>query len=192
MKGLIEYSDIENLPVGEIAAYIAAHSKLKYGDITYADLFFGSVPAIKLMDSTWEQHLFGYGAYVFFDDQIPVYVGKAVKNFKHRFESHRFFDPRPTFGFNKLAQYLAQKKLGNSQYATDNKLFEKHILPIFYELYVVRINLFGSPYTQSKSGRLENIVKKSINDAMPGMLYNGLSNISNYNPNYLLKDVIVK
>ncbi|HRE97991.1 MAG TPA: hypothetical protein PK637_14570, partial [Flavobacteriales bacterium] len=72
----------------KIPAYIAANSKLVYGKITLDQLQVSGKIGAKLLHEKWEHEFFGYGAYVFFDGDTPIYVGKAKSNFKHRFQSH--------------------------------------------------------------------------------------------------------
>jgi hypothetical protein len=89
------------LILGEGITTIRNGSRIRFGNITLADLLVrGSITDLKLSDHL-DPSSYGIGVYVFFDGDVPVYVGKAY-NFLHRLTSHRSTEPRPYWGRNAL------------------------------------------------------------------------------------------
>ncbi|HBI01387.1 MAG TPA: hypothetical protein PLR45_06470 [Flavobacteriales bacterium] len=190
MNGLIQYNKISTLPMEKIPAYIAANSKLVYGKITLDQLQVSGKIGAKLLHEKWEHEFFGYGAYVFFDGDTPIYVGKAKSNFKHRFQSHKHFDRRPEYAFNDFARMYAEKKLNNILYAFIRQTFYTHVINELDKLHVVRINLSSSSYGQDKAQRLEDLLNKSISDAYPGCLINAISIPARYSEKLKLDELM--
>lgn len=106
--GLIHFDDIRTHSLADAIEIIMNAQKIKYGDITLDDLLItGSAGTLKLLDYNNPKH-YGCGAYIFFDNDKPVYVGKA-KNFLYRFSSHSIVDVRGEWGWNALLQKICIK-----------------------------------------------------------------------------------
>lgn len=103
--GLIRFEDISKLSLADAIDILMRADKIKYSDITLDDLLLsGTAGTLKLKDYNHQKN-YGGGVYIFFDNNKPVYVGKA-KNFLHRFSSHSIVDVRPNWGWNALLQKI--------------------------------------------------------------------------------------
>lgn len=188
-KGLINYSKIKNLTVPQALILIADTGKLCYGDITIADLQIKEqLPEIKIFEK-WEHLIFGYGVYIFFDKKVPLYVGKADSNFKHRFQSHRFFDGRKNYGFNKLARKVAEAK-GMERFAYDKLEFYEKVIPLMNELNVIRINCMDSGINQTQCDRLEKLLMKGYSDKGVKLYNNVPKNVRKYDATLTIKQLM--
>jgi hypothetical protein len=185
MKGLIEYSDLGSKTLAATLQMILSSPKLNYGEMSYANLQVGAIPNNKITEE-WESKVFGYGVYVVFDDVIPVYVGMSDTNFKHRFQSHRFFDGRPHFGFNKLARKIAEIKFQDINLAMNKDSFYGAVMSEMNKLNVVRINLSESNVPASKCSRIENLLRKSFSST----IYNPLKSVRGFDLNAQMNELI--
>jgi hypothetical protein len=183
--GLIEYGDIKDKPFKLVLNEVLKSSKLNYGNLNVMDLQLRKLPAIKIHQK-WEHEVFGFGVYIFFDDKVPVYAGKADSNFKHRFQSHRYFDGRLKYAFNELARKTAVNKLGSLDLALKKDSFYGIVIPEVEKFDVVRINLLGSGLSNKKCSRLENLFRKGYYET----LYNGMSVVKEYNAEKNLSDLM--
>jgi len=189
MNGLISYNTLNNMPFAEALEKIAKSGKLNFGSMTVDQLAVGTaIPVLKTYEG-WQQQLFGYGAYIFFDGDMPVYVGKA-KDFLHRFNSMRFFDGRPAWAFNELPRKLAEIKLCNRDLAFNKESFHQQVMPEVERLNLIRINLSESNMPMKKMARLENLLRKGFADTPYGSLYNGLPNAAHYDNNKTLEQLM--
>lgn len=186
MKGLIEYNHRSNKTLGNALKEIQNAKKLNYGTMTYVDLQIGNIPKLTITKE-WESEVFGFGIYVFFHNNKPVYVGKADSNFKHRFQSHRHFDGRPEYAFNKLARKIAEIQLGDENLAMNKPDFYEIVLPEMDKLNLVRINFKNNLIEKNKCSRLENLLRKGFAET----IYNPIKNVRGYNAEEKIKNLML-
>lgn len=166
--GLLKYSEIINYPLTEIVILLAESSKLNYGSIKLTDLVINSKIEDLKISEYYSPQFFGKGIYIFFDGDIPVYVGKA-DNFLHRLSSHRIIDPRPNWGWNALLNKICVTRLGIvdghtvADYNTALEIMEK--------FQVIRI-LVDVEFSSNQLSKLERIIMKGIQHDF-GSLLNG-------------------
>lgn len=109
-KGLIEYTEICELSLRmAIEVIVNNPDRLRIGNILLEDLSLVS-DINKLKFTEYDRHeVFGWGAYIVFNDINPIYIGAAEKHFLHRFQSHLHIDNRGNWGWNTLLFKLTQK-----------------------------------------------------------------------------------
>lgn len=188
MNGVLEFSDLEEKKFAEVRNSILNEARLLYGDLTYANIKINDLPDLALYNPDWEKHVFGYGVYIFFNQGLPVYMGVADKNFKHRFQSHRAFDGRPEWAYNKLARLVAEKLLCNADLAMNKDCFYEKVIPRFEKLEVLRINFLGTGKLKKDLVRLESILKYAFKDTA----WNGKNYVSGYSSESTLKSLMGK
>lgn len=158
MRGLIKYSDLLELSLNNAITTIRNNSRIKYGDLKLSDLLLNGVADdLKLSDYTNPSY-YGIGVYIFFDGDIPVYVGKA-DNFLYRLSSHRITDPIPNWGWNALLQKVCATRLRINHNQTREDLMEA--LNIVESFCVVRL-LLDIDNAKQKLSRFERIIMKGI------------------------------
>jgi hypothetical protein len=189
-KGLIHYNDIENLTLSETLIKINESEKIKYGHLTVNELQIAPLPIVKIMKD-WQKLTFGYGVYILFDKDIPVYIGKATSSFLHRFLSHCCFDGRKAYGFNELARKISENKLGDISAAFDKSLFESEVIPLINELSIVRINCLGSSIDDKKCSRLERIIMKGYEEKGVRLFNSVPKTLREFNSTKTLKQLIL-
>lgn len=193
MKSLIHYQEIKELKNSELLMFLADRKKLKFGDITFTDLQINSpaiLPNKKITDKNWEQSLFGYGVYVVFDATKPIYAGKVIKHFLHRFLSHRTFDGRKEYAFNELARQVAKNKLKNINLALNKKSFENKVIPEMEKLFIVWVNCYNV-LTTKQCDRLERILRKGLHNPPINILYNGLRTFKGYDSDKTIHETLI-
>jgi hypothetical protein len=158
-QGLLKYSDISNLQLSKVVNQIRDSSKIRYGDIKLSDLLLSvSVIDLKICDYD-NRDYYGSGVYVFFDGDIPVYVGKA-DNFLQRLSTHRSVIPKPGWGWNSLLLKICITRLFIHTNHTKENFLEA--LAIVEKFKVIRI-LLDSEDARKHLVRFERILMKGIN-----------------------------
>ncbi len=189
-KGLINYVEIENFLPRQAIDYIQNFSKLNYGTLSVDELQINThLPAIKIAEQ-WQKAIFGYGVYVMFDNNVPVYVGKADSNFIHRFQSHRQFDGRKDYSFNKLARKAAEIIINDAKAAFDKERFYSEVIPLIEKFEMVRINCLDNGVNEKECDRLERILMKAYEEKGI-LLYNSVPKIvRGYDTNKTIKNLM--
>jgi len=158
MRGLINYSDLANLPLYDAVRAICNVSRIRYGDMKLTDLLLsGRTDDLKVSDY-WHPKHYGSGVYVFFDRNAPVYVGKAA-NFLHRLSSHRIIDARPNWGWNALLQKICLSRFNIGRDHTGEHLAEA--LDVVENFGLIRV-LSDSDEVTQRLTRLETIIIKGM------------------------------
>lgn len=188
-NGLIYYKEIEELHPAEVVSYINKGTRLNYGSLTISELQIVKELDINITEN-WPRMIFGYGVYIMFDGNSPVYIGKANSNFLHRFSSHQSFDGREHYGFNMLARKAAEVKMQDRSAALNKELFSTKVIPMVKTFDLIRINCLGSRVNSNQCGLLEKIVMKAY-ETSGVTLYNSIPrNIAKYDPSKTIKQLM--
>lgn len=184
--GLIFYSDVAELPLNDAIKAIRNSTRIRYGDMTLSDLLMtGSVADLKISDYLNPAY-YGIGVYVFFDGDVPVYVGKA-DNFLQRLSSHRSIDPRPNWGWNALLQKVCATRLNIVSDHTRENLMDA--LTIVEDFGVVRV-LLDKEDAKQKLSRFERVIMKGIKRQSDTLLNCGIGRVDDNYIQQPLNDLI--
>jgi hypothetical protein len=186
MSGIIALREILDDVPSTVESKILKTNRVLYGSLTYHSLKIGDIPDLPLTNPNWEKYVFGYGVYVFFRNNLPVYVGVADKNFKHRFQSHRFFDGRPNWDWNKLARLTADHALNQENLAYDVDGFYEQVIPELDSFEVVRINCSREELSKAQLNAIERILKYLFQDT----LWNGNIKPKSYDNSRTLRSLV--
>jgi hypothetical protein len=160
MRGLIQFNDIKELTLNQVCDILTSFEKPLYGDLKLSDMIVGNMSEINIF--SWDHsNAFGYGVYIFYDGEMPLYVGKAVKHFLHRFLSNVHYDPRPEYGFNWMLKGINVRYLKGTyvEYTKDHHIAALQKLNGFE---VIRINGLNNGITVKQCDLLERIVNAGL------------------------------
>lgn len=183
MKALIDYSIIENIPVGAAIDIIAKSDKITYGKATLSDLLIsGDITSLPLCGYNSVDN-FGRGIYVFFDVANAVYVGKA-DNFLNRLSGHADTVSRPGWGWNALLQIICRKRL----FLTNDPLTNDDLNKALQQLNTysfVRVNIGNNMSLNPQ--KIERIFLRGFKKRYPDTLMNG--GVGGIDPDYMNRSV---
>lgn len=169
-RGFIKYSELADLSLQDAISRIRGVEGIRFGDLKVADLLLnGAIADMKLSDHI-EPNCYGRGAYVFFDGQSPIYVGKA-DNFLSRLVGHRNTDPQLFWGFNALLKKVATVQLKAGHSYTKEKLMEALKIADGFDL--VRV-LLDRKDTGEKLHRFERTIMKGMKYQSKTLLNDGI------------------
>lgn len=190
MKGAIKFSEIAELSLGDLLLRLKSEPKVEYGNLTIIDLALTNTFPDKKFTEDWAKETFGYGVYAIYDATTPVYIGTADKHFLHRFESHRRFDPRPEWGFNRWALKTAEIKLKNKELARKKDSFYSKVVPEMERFAVVRIIADKSFPNVKQFKRLERFIKKGFEQAGTSLYNPETRRVKKFDLNKTLLEII--
>lgn len=162
MISCIEYNHISSLTLEETLERLIHSEKLKIGDACIDDFAInGSVGSMKINEFNYRSH-FGYGVYVLFDNNEPVYVGMTADNFFHRILSHCNTNLQPFWGWNALLKKIASK-LSNGK--DQNKLTDTELKAAAEKLktfQLARINVLIEAWNKPDCKKLEKLLMRGF------------------------------
>lgn len=168
MRGLLQFNDVKELILNQVCEVFTDFEKPLYGDLKLSDMFVGNMNELNIF--SWDHsNAFGYGIYVFYDGAKPIYVGKAVKHFLHRFLSNVHYDPRPDFGFNRMLKGINVRYL-NGTYNEYTKDHHAAALQKLNDFEVIRVNGLNNGITVKQCDRLERIINAGLQTKFGGLI----------------------
>lgn len=188
MKGVIHYNNISALPLQETVNHILGSEKMRYGDFTLENMALTPLSEVRIWDYYHNPEVFGRGIYIIFDGPQPVYVGMAKTNFLHRFQSHRHFDGRREYGYNKLARYVAKYKMQQERLAYEKESFYRDVIPVMEHMEVIRLHT--PTFDTSRIGKLEKIFLKTFAASPGSRIYNEVNIRHTYDPQKSLQELL--